>query len=126
MQQAFAALDKQAKQFGSTVDGLAPGLEAFQTALNAVDRTAKGFVALKAEDLPGAQLAKNADAVAEAYGNFIKLLRAGRQTQDEAQKTAKAFFDTLKDGGPVTSAALQSLAGRHRQSIKDMRWARPD
>ncbi len=107
--QAFGALEKQAAQFGTTVEGLAPGLESFQTALNAVDRTAKGFVALRAEDLPGAQIAKNADAVSTAYGNFIKLLRAGRLDQDQAEKSAKAFFDTLKDGGTVTSAALKNL-----------------
>ena len=59
--------------------------------------------------MPGAQLAKNADAVSEAYGNFIKLLRAGRLTQDEAEKSAKAFFDAFKDGGPITSAALRNL-----------------
>ncbi len=108
-QQALAELNKQAQTFGSTVAGLAPGLESFQTALNNVDRTAKGFVALRAEDLPGASLANNADKVSQAYGNFIKLLRAGRLTQDEAEKSAKAFFDTLKDGGPITSAALKAL-----------------
>ncbi len=115
-QQALAALNKQAQEFGSSVADLAPGLESFQTALNNVDRTAKGFVALKAEDLPGASLAKDADAVSLAYGNFIKLLRAGRQTQAEAEKTAKAFFDTMKEGGPVTSAALKALpAGTVRE-----------
>ncbi len=108
-QQALTELNKQALEFGSTITGLAPGLESFQAALDGVDRTAKGFVALKAEDLPGAGLAKDADKVSQAYGNFIKLLRAGRQTQDEAEKSAKAFFDTMKDGGPVTSAALKAL-----------------
>ena len=49
------------------------------------------------------------DKVTAAYGNFIKILRAGRLTQDEAEKSAKAFFDTFKDGGPVTVAALQAL-----------------
>ncbi len=108
-QQALAELNKQAQQFGSTVASLAPGLESFQAALDGVDRTAKGFVALKAEDLPGASLATNVDKVSQAYGNFLKLLRAGRLTQDEAEKSAKAFFDTMKDGGPVTSAALKAL-----------------
>ncbi len=116
---AFDALGKQAKQFGTTVDNLAPGLEAFQTALNAVNRTATGFVALRAEDLPGAQIAKDADAVSGAYGNFIKLLRAGRLTQDEAEKSAKAFFDTLKEGGSVTSAALKNLPVGTINLLKD-------
>ncbi len=108
-QQALVALNKQALEFGSTVEGLAPGLQSFEAALQNVDRTAKGFVAFRAEDLPGATLASNVDKVSEAYGNFIKLLRAGRQTQEEAEKTAKAFFDTVKDGGAVTSAALKAL-----------------
>ena len=109
VEQAFAALTKQAQDFGTSVKGLAPGLESFEAALTNIDRTAKGFVALKAEDLPGASLAKNVDATTTAYGNFIKLLRAGRQTQDEAEKTAKAFFDTMKDGATLTSAALKAL-----------------
>jgi hypothetical protein len=106
--QAFAALTSGAKEFGSTVAGLTPGLVAFQTALSNVDKTAQGFVALRAEDLPGGG-PRNVRDVTEAYTNFIKILRAGRLDQDEAQKSAKAFFDTLKDGGPITKAALQAL-----------------
>jgi hypothetical protein len=106
--QAFAALNSGAKEFGTTVAGLTPGLVAFQTALSNVDKTAQGFVALRAEDLPGGG-PRNVRDVTEAYTNFIKILRAGRLDQDEAQKSAKAFFDTLKDGGPITKAALQAL-----------------
>jgi hypothetical protein len=106
--QAFAALTTGAKEFGSTVAGLTPGLVAFQTALSNVDKTAQGFVALRAEDLPGGG-PRNVRDITEAYTNFIKILRAGRLDQDEAQKSAKAFFDTLKDGGPITKAALQAL-----------------
>jgi hypothetical protein len=106
--QAFDALTAGAKEFGTSVASLTPGLVAFQTALANVDKTAQGFVALKAEDLPGGGTG-NVKDLTEAYNNFLKILRAGRLTQDEAQKSAAAFFDTLKNGGPITKAALQSL-----------------
>jgi hypothetical protein len=107
--QAFAALTASAQQFGTTVGGLAPGLIAFQTALANVDRTAKGFVALRAEDLPFGLAPPTLNAVTTAYDNFIKLLRAGRLTQDEAEKSATNFFNAMKEGGVATKAALQAL-----------------
>jgi hypothetical protein len=107
--EAFANLSDQAKQFGTSVAGLAPGLEAFQTALNNVDRAAKGFVALKAEDLPGALRAPDINAVSKEYAIFLQLLRAGRQTQAEAEQTATSFFNALKQGGVVTKAMVESL-----------------
>ena len=105
-QKAFAALEGEASKFGTTVDNLVPGIESLKKALDAVADT-KGFVALDVKDLP--TQAGSLDKVTAAYGNFIKILRAGRLTQDEAQKSAKSFFDTFKDGGPVTVAALQAL-----------------
>jgi hypothetical protein len=107
--EAFANLSEQAKQFGTSVTALAPGLEAFQSALNNVDRAAKGFVALKAEDLPAALQAPNINAVSKEYAIFLQLLRAGRQTQDEAEKTATSFFNALKQGGVVTKQMVESL-----------------
>ena len=108
-EEAFAALTQQAQTFGTTVGGLQPGLVALQTALSNVDRAAQGFVALRAEDLPSALAAPSVKAVTAAYENFIKILRAGRLTQDEAEKSAATFFKTMEDGGKVTSAALKAL-----------------
>lgn len=107
--EAFLALNKQAQEFGSSVTDLAPGLESLQKALNNVNREAKGFVALRAEDLPIAIAAPDVEKTTEAYSNFLKLLRAGRLDQDAAEKSAKAFFDTLEQGGTVTSQALRAL-----------------
>ncbi len=107
--EAFNALGKSAQTFGTSVSDLAQPLESLQTALNNVDRSKAGFVALRAEDLPGANIAQDVKASTQALENFLKILRAGRLTQDEAQKAAKAFFDTLRDGGPVASAALRAL-----------------
>lgn len=117
-EQAFKALNEQAKQFGSSIDSLVPGLEAYQRALDATATTAKGFVALKAEDLPGGSPTDLA-TVTKAYENFIKILRAGRLSQDDAAKSAKAFFDAFKAGGPLTVEALQNLPTGTIQLLAD-------
>ncbi len=116
--QAFSALEKSAAQFGSSVTGLAPVLNSFQTALSNVDRTAKGFVALREEDLPFPD-PKNVQAATTAVDSFIKILRAGRLTQDDAEKSAKAFFDAFKEGGPITSAAVRQLPVGTINLLKD-------
>lgn len=107
---AFAQLEKNIQGLGVTVSGLEPALESAKTALDrfiATTRTFK-FVSLPGVDLP-AGTAQNLKNVGDAVVNFFKLLRAGRLDATEAQKADKAFFDTLKEGGTVTAAALKNL-----------------
>jgi len=106
--QAFNALQVAGEKFGAQVSELQPGLTALQTGIAAVSNASKGFVALKEEDLPGGGK-QNVQLAVDAYTAFINVLRAGRLTQDDAQKAAEKFFNTFKDGQAITSSALKDL-----------------
>lgn len=109
-QTAFAQLEKGISGLGATVSGLVPALEAAKTALDryiATTRTFK-FVGLPGTELP-AGTAQNIRNVGDAVLNFFKILRAGRLDASDAEKAETAFFNTLKEGGNVTAAALKNL-----------------
>jgi hypothetical protein len=105
--QAFNALEKQAEGLNTSVEGLAPAFESATTALNRFKQTGQGFkfVALRPEDLPTGNIKDTITAV----GNLFKILRAGGQDEADAQKSAKAFFDTMKEGGKLTADALKQM-----------------
>jgi hypothetical protein len=109
-ERAFNQLKEGTIGLGTNVEKLAPALEAAKTA---VDRFIASSSKVKFTALPGVDLptgtAQNLKNTGDAVLNFFKLLRAGRLDADEAAKADKAFFDTLKEGGLVTAAALKNL-----------------
>jgi methyl-accepting chemotaxis protein len=105
--QAFGGLEKAAKGLNTSVEDLAPAFESATTALNRFKQTSgtAKFVALRPEDLPTG----NVKDVTAAVENLFKVLRAGGQDSGEASKSAKVFFDTMKEGGKLTADALKQL-----------------
>ncbi len=108
-EQAFKGLENTAKSLSTTVETIAPGFEALKTAVDRVIATTRNFkfVALKPEDLPTAS-PQNIKNITDAYDNFLKLLRAGKLSTDDAAKAATAFFNALKSGA-LTADALKAL-----------------
>jgi hypothetical protein len=107
-QQAFDQLTKSAEQLGTSAEKLAPGFEAATVALQRFQATSSvKFVAFDTANLPS--FVQGLDTAGAAYTNFIKLLRAGRLDETQAEAAAASFFKTLGDGGKVTSAMLRSL-----------------
>jgi hypothetical protein len=76
---------KQAKQFGSTAEGLAPGPRHSRMALNAAIVQQRGLLRLRWRSA-GRGLAKNADMVAAAYDNFIVGSAGGRRRTKHKQR----------------------------------------
>ncbi len=104
---ALNQLDQAAKELNTSVEGLAPAFQSATTALQRFQQTGQKFkfVALRPEDLP----VGNIKDVSGAVSNLIKIIRAGGQDEKEAEKSAKAFFDTMKEGGLLTAEALKQM-----------------
>lgn len=115
-QQAFDSLRAAASQLGTTVGSVAPGFEALTKAWNTFvesTRTFKFVAPTSGDILPSlggtATTVGSVKNLTDAYGNFLKILRAGRLDETEATKAAEAFFKILQDGGKVTDQSLRSL-----------------
>ncbi len=108
-EQAFKGLESTAKSLSTTVETIAPGFEALKTAIDRFVASTRNFkfVALKPEDLPTGS-PQNIKNITDAYDNFLKLLRAGKLSTDDAAKAATAFFNALKSGA-LTADALKAL-----------------
>lgn len=108
--QAFSALQKSADDLKTSVGGIAPIFEAATTALQRFAQQSQGFkfVALKGADLP-AGIAGNIKATTDAITALIKIIRVGGQDEATAEKSAKTFFDTMKNGGKLTADALKQM-----------------
>lgn len=115
--QAFAALESSSVKFGTTVERLEPILESFQRGLQNVQRVTP-FRALRPEDLPFPDPA-NVEKSTKAIENFLLILRAGRLDQEGAEKSARAFFKAIEDGGPITSRVVSQLPVGTINLLKD-------
>lgn len=104
---AFDDLEQSAKRLGITTEELTPAFESATTALNRFKANNQKFkfVALRPEDLPVGSVKQTAAALESLF----KIIRASGQDSTEAAKTAKAFFDALKEGGTLTKDILNTL-----------------